>query len=125
MWKKGCVDAYCSAKVLTELTEGNLDAFAEKLETGDTGAGEIWEEYLEHLAILISNLRMAYDTDIILGGDVGGLLENYSLVLGEKLFRYNLFDKDSSYLKNCRYRKEAAAVGVAKYFFEDFIQNSI
>ena len=34
-----------------------------------------WEEYLEHLAILISNLRMAYDMDIILGGDVGGVFK--------------------------------------------------
>ena len=29
----------------------------------------------------------------------------------------NLFDDDLSYLKNCSYRKEASAVGVAKQFF--------
>lgn len=123
--KKGCADAYCSARVLTELTDGNLEAFAEKLKSGDEKAVEIWEQYLEKLAVLISNLRMAYDTDIILGGDVGGILHDYMLILGEKLFRYNLFDKDSSYLKNCRYQKEASAVGVAKYFFDEFIKNTI
>ena len=41
--------------------------------------------------------------------------------LGEKVFRYNLFDMDVSYLKNCRYQREASAVGVAKYFFEKWI----
>ena len=33
-------------------------------------------EYMDHLAVLISNLRMAYDMDIILGGDVGGVHEH-------------------------------------------------
>ena len=28
------------------------------------------EEYLDYLAVLISNLRMAYDMDIILGGEM-------------------------------------------------------
>ena len=37
-----------------------------------------WEEYLDYLAILISNLRMAYDMDIILGGgDVEGIVRLY------------------------------------------------
>lgn len=47
-------------------------------------------------------------------------LENYSLKmieLGKKIFKYNLFDDDLSYLKNCSYRKEASAVRVAKQFF--------
>ena len=64
---------------------------------------------------------MVFDTDIILGGDVGGYLKDYMVELGEKVFRYNLFDMDVSYLKNCRYQREASAVGVAKYFFEKWI----
>ncbi len=30
---------------------------------------------------------------------------------------YNGFEHDVSYLKNCSYKKEASAVGAAKYFF--------
>ena len=48
-----------------------------------------WNEYLDHLAVLISNLRMAYDMDIILGGDVGGVLSDYMIPLGEKVMAYN------------------------------------
>ena len=33
--------------------------------------------------------------------------------------RYNGFEHDVSYLKNCSYRKEASAVGAAKYFFAE------
>ena len=62
------------------------------------------------------------DTDIMLGGEVGGYLSNYSLELGEKISKYNLFDRDISYLKNCAYKKEASAVGAAKHFFRQFIE---
>ncbi|MCM1220302.1 MAG: ROK family transcriptional regulator [Lachnospiraceae bacterium] len=120
--KSGCADAYCAASVLTHDGQEKLEDFMRKIHT-DARTGETWEEYLEHLAILISNLRMSYDTDIILGGDVGGYLPDYMFELGQKIFQYNLFDSDLSYLKNCSYRKEASAVGVAKQFFWRFIEN--
>lgn len=114
--KCGCADAYCAASVLTQGGKNKLDEFMESIQT-DVKAKAVWEEYLENLAILISNLRMSYDTDIILGGEVGGYLPDYMVELGRKIFKYNLFDDDLSYLKNCSYRKEASAVGVAKQFF--------
>lgn len=113
--KCGCADAYCAASVLTQ-GKNKLEEFMESIQT-DAKANVVWEEYLENLAILISNLRMSYDTDIILGGEVGGYLSDYMVELGKKIFKYNLFDDDLSYLKNCSYRKEASAVGVAKQFF--------
>ena len=115
--KSGCADAYCAASVLTQNNRQSLDAFMEKIESGDEKILQTWNEYLDHLAVLISNLRMAYDMDIILGGDVGGVLSDYMIPLGEKVMAYNGFEHDVSYLKNCSYKKEASAVGAAKYFF--------
>lgn len=120
--KQGCADAYCAASVLTRNGEITLDAFMERLEQNDPSSLEIWDQYLDHLAILISNLRMAYDTDIILGGEAGGYLSDYLVELGKRIFRYNLFDQDISYLKTCSYRKEASAVGAAKHFIQNFIE---
>lgn len=114
--KCGCADAYCAASVLTQGGKNKLEEFMQSIQT-DSKANAAWEEYLENLAILISNLRMSYDTDIILGGEVGGYLPDYMVELGKRIFKYNLFDDDLSYLKNCAYRKEASAVGVAKQFF--------
>lgn len=119
--KAGCADAYCAASVLTRDGKERLEEFMERV-SADAEAGRVWEDYLEHLAILISNLRMSYDTDIILGGDVGGYLSDFMFELGQKIFRYNLFDSDLSYLKTCSYRKEASAVGVAKQFFWRLIE---
>ena len=78
---------------------------------------------MKNLAILISNLRMAYDMDIILGGEVGGYLTEYMIPLGEKVMEYNGFDHDVRYLKMCSYKREASAVGAAKHFLQEFIKN--
>ena len=48
----------------------------QQLEERKESAQQVWQEYLEYLAVLISNLRMAYDMDIILGGEVGGYLSD-------------------------------------------------
>lgn len=119
--KSGCADAYCAASVLTNGGMRKLEDFMESIST-DKDAAELWDNYLENLAILISNLRMSFDTDIILGGDAGGYLESYMIELGRKIFKYNLFDGDLSYLKNCSYQKEASAIGVAKQFFRKLIE---
>ena len=120
--KKGCADAYCAASALTDETN-SLETFMEQLKSGDEAVEEKWSEYLDMLAVLISNLRMAYDMDIILGGEVGGYLAEYMLPLGEKVMEYNGFDHDVRYLRNCSYKREASAVGAAKHFLQDFIKN--
>lgn len=120
--KLGCADAYCAASALADETQ-TLEEFMKKVEAGDEAAQQKWEEYLDYLAILISNLRMAYDMDIILGGEVGGYLTDYMIPLGEKVMSYNGFDRDLRYLRNCSYKKEASAVGAAKHFLQDFIKN--
>ena len=81
----------------------------------------IWNEYLDYLAITVSNLRMMYDTDIILGGDVGAYLEPYMLDLGKRVMDLNTFDSDTSYLKNSVYKKGGAAAGAALHFIHRFI----
>lgn len=49
--KSGCADAYCAASVLTEDNRQSLDAFMENLESGDKKVLQIWNEYLDHLAV--------------------------------------------------------------------------
>ncbi len=121
--KQGCADAYCAASVLTDGTHASLEQFMKQMGQNDFAARKKWDEYLDHLAILISNLRMAYDMDVILGGEVGGYFSDYMIPLGEKILSYNGFDHDVRYLKNCSYKREASAVGAAKHFLHEFIKN--
>ena len=121
--KKGCLDAYCSSKVLSRLTDGNLALFFDGLRSGDAALQTAWNEYLSYLAVTVNNLRMTFDCDVIVGGYVGGFLAEFGEPLREMLVERNTFEPDSSYLKFSRYKLEASALGAALLHIEAFIQN--
>lgn len=121
--KRGCLDAYCAAHILSDYSNDNLMLFFESLDAGDAGAVKLWEEYLDHLAAAVSNLRMCYDCDIIIGGYVGEYIGKYMIDLGKKVREYNMFESGTSYLKPCKCRKEASAVGMAVFFVRDYLNH--
>ncbi|MDE6902244.1 MAG: ROK family protein [Lachnospiraceae bacterium] len=120
--KKGCLDAYCSAKVLRREDEDTIERFFEDLNQGFPENIQMWDTYLEHLAVAVSNLRMAYDCDIILGGNVGGNMEGHMYVFEEKLKKYNNFDYDTSYIRLGKYRRECSAIGAARLMQDQYIE---
>lgn len=120
--KKGCVDSYCGTKILQDRTDGNLELFFKKLQQGNTEFLSIWDEYLEYLAITITNLRMAFDCDIILGGYLGGYLNDYQTELNKKVLQYNNFDLDTAYIHTGKYKLSASAYGVTMKFIESFLE---
>ncbi|WP_040410845.1 ROK family transcriptional regulator [Desulfosporosinus sp. OT] len=121
--QKGCVDAYCSAKILSDSTNGNIAEFFRllRLESGPQKA--LWDEYLTHLIVIINNLRMLYDCNVILGGYAGAYMDEYLEYLRELVSRRNSFEVDGSYLHVCKYKLEATAVGAALQHVESFINN--
>lgn len=119
--KEGCLDAYCSAKCLSDHAEGSLSAFFEGLQAGDPEKRQIWREYLEYLATAINNLHMIFDCDVVAGGSVGAYLKDFGELLRALLAERNPFEPDASYLKYCRYPGEAAAVGAALSQAEAFL----
>ena len=121
--KEGCLDAYCSARVLAEQTGGGLADFFDHLRAGDPWLAKAWQEYLQYLAVAVNNLHMSFDCDVIVGGYVGAYLEEFGGPLRTLLEERNTFRRDASYLRFCRYKLEAAAVGAALMQVDQFIQN--
>lgn len=121
--KKGCVDAYCSLHALEQASGLSLDEFMKKVSAHDTKMMKIWEDFIDKLAMVISNLRMIHDTEIIIGGDICEYLESHMLEIGERVKLYNNFDNDISYLKNSKYKKGSAASGAALHFIFQYMQN--
>ena len=56
---------------------GGLAEFFRLVEKKERDAMAVWDTYLEDLSIVITNLRMCFDCDIVLGGYVGGYLKPY------------------------------------------------
>lgn len=121
--KKGCVDAYCSAKLLSDSTNGNIAEFFRLLSIGNRQQKLIWEEYVSHLVIAVNNLRMLFDCNVILGGYAGAYMDEYIDELRELASNYNTFEVDGNYLSVCKYKLETTAVGAALILVEDFIKN--
>ncbi|WP_042332276.1 ROK family transcriptional regulator [Desulfosporosinus orientis] len=122
--QKGCVDVYCSAKILSDSTNGSIAEFFRLLRLGHQPQKALWEEYLNHLVLVINNLRMLYDCNVILGGYAGAYMDEYIELLRELVSKRNSFEVDGSYLHVCKYKLEATAVGAALQHVERFI-NSI
>lgn len=66
--KRGCIETYCSANSLRETAKMELTEFFDNLRAGDSGCLQIWNKYLNYLALSINNIRMVINCDFILGG---------------------------------------------------------
>lgn len=119
----GCLNAYCSAKVLSDFTDGDIRQFFHEMKvTGNKGYRNAFEEYMRYLAIAVNNLRMCFDCDVVLGGMVGACMEEY-IEEFKKIARERTPYKDTAdYIKICSFRTEPSAVGAALYFVDDFVR---
>ena len=108
--------------MLSDFTGGNLGAFFEALKQGDNpGYRRLFDQYMDYLAIAVKNLRMCYDSDIVLGGTVGAYMSDYIDVFRQKVAALNPFERETGYIRVCHYKTEAAAVGSAIYYINEFI----
>jgi predicted NBD/HSP70 family sugar kinase len=119
---KGHYDSYGSALVLADPAGGRLENFFEALGKGDPDFRGIFDKYLERLAAMVSNLRMCFDLDIVLGGYVGGFLEPHLDNLKSRVAKLDSFQSNADFIRLCQHKMEGAAVGSALYFIDKFIE---
>lgn len=120
--KRGCLDAYCSAKGLSDLTDGKLDRFFEELEQGNKRIQDTWNRYTTYLAVAINNIHMVLDCNIVLGGYVGSYAEPYIMEIWNKVSQRNTFSEENIFLESCKIQMGAAALGAALKVIECFIE---
>ncbi len=109
--KKGCLDAYCSTRALTELSGTTLDEFFEGVDTGNPAYQAILEDYLIHLAVGINDIRVIFDTDIVIGGEMSTYLQRYIERLQELLREMNPFGDPGTYARIGKYGEYDSSVG--------------
>ena len=88
---EGCVDAYLSTGVLSEMGGGSLKAFFSKLQGGDTFCLSAWYRYMDHLIVLLYNLNMAYNTPIMLSGELAPYLKPWIEYINARVSDLNFF----------------------------------
>ena len=112
--KHGCTAAYCSTGALLDDFDISLEVFFDRVGHKESTCVQIWEEYLDKLAIAITNLRMEFDCNIVIGGEIAKFLSPYMKQLELRMQQYNFFDLDTSYLSLGHHHENAAAIGAAK-----------
>lgn len=122
--KSGCFDAYCNANLLMRHSDGDLEKFFRLVEQGAVEAVAAWDEYLYYLAVMINNLRTAFDHTVVLGGYVGYHIQRYLPRLRQLVAQRNTFSDDGSYIQTGHYQNfEASAVGAAHLYISEFLRN--
>ena len=121
--QRGCVNAYCSSKILSDMAGGNLNQFFEEVKNGNSKFQEALDMYLRYLAITIVNLKMLLDCPIILGGYAGIHLAPYIKKLQKMVLEMDPYENDGNFVRLCSYTKTAAAAGAAMYFLNSYIES--
>lgn len=120
--QKGCMDAYCASTVLSDYTGGSLEKFFELLKEKEPRALMLWEEYLQHLSVAVNTVHTLFDCTIILGGHVGGYMEDYLENLRSITAKKEPFEDNADYLIVCQYKTEAIAAGAGLNFISQYLQ---
>lgn len=121
--RKGCVDAYCSTTILSNMADGKLDDFFNRLSSGDAKCSQVWNDYIKYLALALHNLNMVFDTQIIVGGYLGQYVGKYMDQLTALIKEMDPYINDFSFIKTAALKYEASAVGAAIYFAEQYISS--
>ena len=121
--KLGHFDSYGSALSLSSYGDGRLENFFFKLESKESLCTEIFSQYLDTLALMISNIRVIFDCDIVLGGYVGSFLGPYLSEIKSRVEELDTFAEKPTYLRTCKFKIEASAVGASLHFIDSFIQS--
>lgn len=122
--RKGCFEAYCSTKVLTQYSNGDIDDFFKLKDAGNKGLDKVWNEYLNHLAIGISNLKISFDTEIILGGDLCQYLNSDYNSLRDKVNERLIYEDSNLVFRISDVGENASALGSALLLVTNFIDKN-
>lgn len=121
--QRGCLEAYCSTMELINNEFKDIDNFFAALDKGNEECIKSWETYLDYLATGINNIKMIFDTDIIIGGEIDQYLEKYIDQLMEKLHNRNSFGDKTNYVHISKYGGMASAVGAALLLVDNFLDS--
>ena len=119
---KGHAWCYLSSDRLEEVCDGPYWNFFTKLEAGDSECRKFFDRFLDDLALLVYNVRMMHNSDVVLGGYLGTHLKPYLPDLEKRLQKLDhLYMESKTKVLIGQYDLEAAGVGAARYFIEQFI----
>lgn len=117
----------CSASHIIDILreEGNTDfydEFFQSLEQGNEHYSQLWNEYLDHLAIGIHNIHALFGINVVIGGEMANYLPPFFNELCDKIDQYSTLVPARDYLQFSEYGCFDSAIGAALYARKAYIQ---
>lgn len=121
--QKGCLEAYCSADSLKELSGEAPEDFFNALRAGDAGRRRLFDEYLKNLALAVSSLITLLDCDVTVTGYLSAFLTEEDMrALRDEVKALSPFPLTENALLLEEYDEAAPAVGAALYYIDAFLE---
>ena len=120
--KRGCLEAYCSARRISDDLGITLKEFFARVEQHLPEYEALWADLLRHLAIGINNIHMILDCDVVLGGFLTDFFQPYLPLLQQYVASGNTFEHNADFLHLSVLRKHTAALGASFHFIRKFVQ---
>lgn len=121
--KRGCLEAYCSARRISDDLGITLKDFFAGIEQHNPEYEALWHDVLHHLAIGINNIHMTLNCDVVLGGFLNQYLPRYLPLLREYVAACDPFDSNADYLHLSTLRRHSVPLGVALHFVDEFLEH--
>lgn len=122
--RRGCWSACCALNVLTNNDEIKLKDFFAKVDEGDSKAKGLLDKYLHDLSSGLIDVRLAYDTDIIIGGKIAPYLCNYLDTIKEYVFSYPVLKDDEFEISLDMSSSSPMSLGAALMLADDFLKRN-
>ncbi len=120
--RHGCLEAYCSVRVIEAESGMSVDDFFMLLEEGDARMQPVWEDYASHLAMGIAAIRMTLDCPIVLSGFLARYLRPHLADIRARVTASDPFTDDASYVTICQHPAHAVPRGAALRQLNDFVE---
>lgn len=121
--RQGCLEAYCSTAVLSHDLGITLEEFFQSLEAGDETNTQLWDRYLNDLAIGILNIHTALDCNVVLGGQLTQYAQDQIREIVEKMNQIDASRDTSGYFQLCRFHEKSNGIGAALQFIDSFLSS--
>lgn len=121
--KRGCLEAYCSARRISDDLGLTLDEFFHALDNGNVEYAAIWQDILYHLANGINTLNMALDCEVVLGGFLSEYLEPWMPQLQQYVAAGNPFEESGDFVHLSWLKSHNVPLGAALHFIKQFIDS--
>lgn len=120
--RRGCLEAYCSAARLSTDLNISLETFFHRLSQGDPACQNVWQAYLDDLALAVTTIHTILDCPVLIGGSVSQYLPPFRVQLAQRIRDLDPLSPRADFFSVCPNSSHSVCIGAATRLLDRFIR---